>query len=318
MINQIERVVISIVVQNKELTDGSLVVIAVKVTLRLGSNLWLVSVWWFSCETSSQQPLFRSLCLTLECFLVLVNLLFRPYIFRPGPVLGWSGLPALTLWRVKEGGSAQPQAVRWARLAWNVGDTPTWTHELHLSTHTRTLKLPCRQSDNNSLASIHFFFWWEQSLLPVWIIYCQSMYRQTQRHLLSLISDVTYPFNPCFCISIFLPPPLLLVNPWHDRAPLSFGPPWLSVSLADNGDICLYKEAALPCPSFLPHVLSLSLSLSSSSSLLHLSSSLSVNCDNSLICHSPVCLFLGALLEAYQCKGASELCDWVNTGTGAR
>lgn len=44
MINQIERVVISIVVQNKELTDGSLVAIAVTVTLRLGSNLWLVSV----------------------------------------------------------------------------------------------------------------------------------------------------------------------------------------------------------------------------------------------------------------------------------
>lgn len=182
------------------------------------------------------------------------------------------GAPSTHCGEWRRGGSAQPQAVRWVRLAWNVGDALIWTHELHLSTHTG--------------------------------------------HLLSLISDVTYPFNLCLCISIFLPPPLLLVNPWHDRAPLLFGPPWLPVSLADNGDICLYKEAALPCPSFLPRVLSLS--LSSSSSLLNLSSSLSVNCDNSLICHRPVCLFLGALQEAYQCKGASELCDWVNTGTGAR
>lgn len=195
MINQIERVVISIVVQNKELTDGSLVTIAVKVTLRLGSNLWLVSVWWFSCETSIQQPLFRSLCLTLECFLVLVNLLFRPYIFRPGPMLGWSGLPAFTLWRVKEGGSAQPQAVRWARLAWNVGDTLTWTHELHLSTHTRTLKLPCRQSDNNSLASIHFFL--VRTVITARLNHLLSEHVQTDTKTLTLTHIGCYlPFQP--------------------------------------------------------------------------------------------------------------------------
>lgn len=46
------------------------------------------------------------------------------------------GAPSTHCGEWRRGGSAQPQAVRWVRLAWNVGDALTWTHELHLSTHT--------------------------------------------------------------------------------------------------------------------------------------------------------------------------------------
>lgn len=149
-----------------------LAVNAAKVTLRLAHNLWLVSVWGFSWETSIQQLLFLSLCLTLDCYssLVLVHLLFIctygiGTCIRIQARTGAGDDRGSSVER-ERGGSAQPQASEVSeaspKFGWHA-HTDTCVARIHTCALTRTMKLPCRQSDNNSLASIHFL--WEQSLL---------------------------------------------------------------------------------------------------------------------------------------------------------
>ena len=137
-----------------------------------------------------------------------------------------------SLWRRQEGGGAQPQAVRWVRPAWNLWwRTRRDTRCTYVLTHAHWISLADGVIMIVSHTFIFFVFWWEQSLLSsLFLSESLTVSARTRKHKDTRTLDVTYPFNLYFCVSIFPPPPLLLVYPWHDRAPLSFGPPWLPVS----------------------------------------------------------------------------------------
>lgn len=126
--------------------------------------------------------------------------------------------PAITYY--EERGWIYTLAWVWLRSFWKMGVSLTVTCVAHMCMHVCTLKLCCRHSNNNSLASINFF--WVRTVItvitvPLWITYCQKMC--THKDTLTHFECCLYPFNLCFCISVFLPPPSEVVNPQDDNPP---------------------------------------------------------------------------------------------------
>lgn len=92
-----------------------------------------------------------------------------------------------SLWRRQEGGSAQPQAVRWARPAWNFWwRTHRDTHCTYVLTHAHWNSLADRVIMIVSHTFFFFCFWVRTVItvitVPLWITYCQCTHTQTQRH----------------------------------------------------------------------------------------------------------------------------------------
>lgn len=190
------------------------------------------------------------------------------------------------------------------------------THALHIYPRmcfTDTLRVSCRQSDNNSVASIHFL--WEQSLLSS-LFLSESLnvraralrHKDTHSHsrwmLLTLSTSASvylfFSHLPChWWVPDMTEPPSCL-------APHGCLSAWETIGTGANLPLQRGRAASPFLPTALP--------LSPYISLLHLSFSLSVNCDNSLICHRPLCVFLGVFQEASCCKRDGELCDWVKHG----
>lgn len=207
-----------------------------------------------------------------------------------------------------EGGGQSTTSRQWGEWGQKCERHTHMANEFHWQ--TQICLLSKRQSDDTSLAFIPFLC--ENShYCPFESLTFQSMDTQTQR-----VSHSYYPLNICFCLSLFFSPPPAACESLTWKSHLSFGPPWLPVNPADSRDICLYKEAVLLHPSFPMHVFSLSLSPHLPLCFIF-PPPVSVSCDNSLICQS-VGVCLGMLQDAYRCKRASELWDWVNKGTGAR
>lgn len=105
--------------------------------------------------------------------------------------------------------------------------------------HTRRNSLS--DSDNETLASVLFC---EKSH------YCLSesitVRIFTPRHKDTHCSSYEMlPFQPRLLYFCLPPTPGLSLTSQRPPPPDSFGPPWLPVSLADIGDICLYKEAEM-------------------------------------------------------------------------
>lgn len=158
-------------------------------------------------------PPFRSLCFSLFSlwFYIIFYLCLHIYkcIFRL-----FLSLPLLTTKR-------EAGFIHWSESDW--GHSEKWvsvsrSHALLIC--ACTLKLCCRHSNNNSLASINFF--WVRTVItvitvPLWITYCQKMC--THKDTLTHFECCLYPFNLCFCISVFLPPPSEVVNPQDDNPP---------------------------------------------------------------------------------------------------
>lgn len=159
-------------------------------------------------------PPFRSLCFSLFSlwFYIIFYLCLHIYkcIFRL-----FLSLPLLTTKR-------EAGFIHWSESDW--GHSEKWvsvsrSHALLIC--ACTLKLCCRHSNNNSLASINFFGL-EQSLLSsLFLSESLTVRRCAHTKTLSLthFECCLYPFNLCFCISVFLPPPSEVVNPQDDNPP---------------------------------------------------------------------------------------------------
>ncbi len=178
-------------------------------------------------------------------------------------------------WGVKEGIAHDLRLVRWVRLARNVGDTLARTHALRVYTHTRicaltrTMKLPCRQSDNNSLASIHFL--WEQSLLSS-LFLSESLtvrarthkregtHSRSRRILLTLSTSASL-------FLFFFHLPCYWWIPDMTEPPSRLGPPMAACQPADNRDrgtiAFIKRQRRFTLHPYRTSSLSLSLSLSS-------------------------------------------------------
>lgn len=210
-----------------------------------GKQVWVVN----HCFSRS---VWLSTAISFISYLYVVSA--HAYILRPGPTLGWSELPLLAV-ESDGGGSARPQAARWVRPGRHVVGALTQTHAWHICAHTR---IP---SDNNSLASLHFFARTVITVItaPLWITvraHTHSRHKDTHSHsrwmLLTLSTSASvflFFFHlPCYWwIPDMTEPPLV-------RPPVAACQPGRQYR---TGHICLYKEAAPLHPSSLPHSLSL-------------------------------------------------------------
>lgn len=220
----------------------------------------------------------HSVGLILKCFLDLDDFFITLNMLTLESVLGWSMLSWHTV--IEGRGGTQRQAASRAADRWIAQERTNGWELFNFSTRT---VIPKRSASST----------------------LQSTWRQTQRHLLSLALGVTLsqPLPLDFRFSStsldMKPPPPPSLSGWTPHGCLSA---WQTM-----GTFAFIKrQRFLALPSLcLPPRLPLP---------LRLFPSLSVNRDNSLICHRPVRLLLCTLQEAYQWEGASELSDWVNTG----
>lgn len=113
--------------------------------------------------------------------------------------------PAITYY--EERGGIDTLVWVWLRSFWKMGVSLTVTCVAHMCMHVCTLKLCCRHSNNNSLASINFFGWEHSLLSSLFLSESLTVRRCAHTKTLSLTLNVAYTLSASASVFLFFSHP---------------------------------------------------------------------------------------------------------------